>query len=126
MDVRKILEKIKNYTHLYELCIEAEDQLKQLELTTPEAYALEEVVEELCMIAGVEETEAIEMITPTEPDANMEKMGQRWDNLWEIYNVAVEVPPSFNNILDAVEDCISRQRDMIIAAGYADELDILV
>lgn len=136
MDTKKIIEKINNYIHLINLYLEAERQLEQLEATAPEAYAalrddigsvaLEEAVEELCMIAGVEEMEVIEMLTTTEPDANMEEMGQRWDDLWEIYNVAVEVPPSFNNILDAVEDCISRQRDMIIAAGYADELDILV
>ena len=136
MDTKKILEKINNCNHLITLYLGAEEQLEQLKATAPEAYAalrdnlgsiaLEEAVEELCMIAGVEEMEVIEMITPTEPDANMEEMRQRWDDLWNIYNVAVEIAPSFNNVLDVVEDCIARQRDMIIAAGYDEELDILV
>lgn len=136
MDTKTILEKINNCNHLITLYLGAEEQLEQLEATAPEAYAalrddigsvaFEKAIGELCMIAGVEEMEVVEMFTPTEPNASVKEMGQRWDDLWEFYNVAVKLPPSFNNILDAVEDCISRQRDMIIAAGYDEELDILV
>lgn len=136
MDTKKILEKINNYIYLINLYLEAEEQLEQLEATAPEAYAalrddigsiaLEKAVDELCMIAGVEELEVIEMLTPTAPNASMEVMGRRWDDLWTIHEVAMQLPPCFNNIYDVVLDCTARQHDMIIAAGYAEELDVLV
>lgn len=136
MDTKKILEKINNYNHLITLYLGAEEQLEQLKATAPEAYAallddigsiaLEKAIGELCLIAGKEEVEVIEMLTTTEPNASMKEMGQRWDDLWSIYNVAVEIAPSFNNILDVVNGCIAEQRQMIVAAGYDEKLDVLV
>ncbi len=136
MDTKKILKKINNYNHLITLYLEAESQLERLEATAPEAYAalrddigritLEDAIGELCMIAGVEEMEVVEMLTPTAPDATVEKMEQRWYDLWTIYDAAQKAHPFFGEGLEAVENCIETQRDIIIKAGFADKIDVLV
>ena len=136
MDTKKILEKIKNHIHLVNLYLEAESLLEQLRVTAPEAYealkddigsvALDEAVGELCMIAGVEEMEVIGMLAPTTPNATVEEMEQRWYDLWTIYDAAQKAHPFFEEGLEAIENCIETQKDIIIKAGCADQIDVLV
>ena len=136
MNTKKILEKLNNYIHLINLYLEAERQLEQLEATAPEAYAalrddigsiaLEKAVDELCMIAGVEEMEVIGILTPTTPDATVEEMERRWDDLWTIYDAIQKAHPYFDEGLEAVENCLEKQRDVIIKAGFAEKIDVLV
>lgn len=136
MDTKKILEKVNNYIHLITLYLDAEEQLEQLEATAPEAYAalrddigsiaLAKAIGELCMIAGVEEVEVVEMLTSTAPDATVEEMEQGWYNLWTIYDAAQKAYPFFEEGLEAIENCIETQKDIIIKAGFADQIDVLV
>ncbi len=136
MNTAKILEKINNYIHPITLYAEAEVQLGQLEDTTPEAYegkrdntgyaALYKAIDELNLIAAAYELEVIEMLTLTTPDATVEEMEQGWYDLWTIYDAAQKAHPYFGEGLEAVENCIETQRDIIIKAGVADKIDVLV
>lgn len=134
MDVNMILELINSYAHLTELCFSAEDQLVQLEATAPEAYAalrdnigsiaLQEAIDELCLIAEGYKMDAIEMVVPTAPNATLEEMQKRWDDLWMIYSTVMDEELYFRDEAEVIEDCISKQRELIIEAGFEQEIDM--
>lgn len=136
MNTEKILEKIDTYIHLQELYNEAAEQLRKLKDSAPEAYeslkddigciALDDAVEELLCLACQVETDVIEMLDPTEPNVGAEEMGKRWDDFWKIHGVAEEAYPYFTDGLEKLEDCITKQHQMIVARGFDEELDILV
>lgn len=134
MNTTKILELIKSYTHLTALHNEAEEQLLTLKEAAPKAYnnlknkdgsvTLEDAVGELCMIAEGYKMEIIEMLEPTAPDATVDEMECRWDDLWNIYAAVAEEAPYLTDTLEVVENCIAEQKNFIIDAGFEDKIDI--